>query len=160
MKRTTFYTFHERIRQPLQASVVRGIQRVSCYCQYLVTWLCVGGGRGVIGSEVCVRGVSLGISTHVWCICHVQTGTCLNVGLVPMPHHSRAAGRSSACRDTCQALLSVWKHRSFDSLDSSSALLVVSSLVLINGYAAREHISHNPPRSCILRQSRNGIAQA
>jgi hypothetical protein len=60
------YAFNERTRQSLWASVVRNVQRVSCYCQCPVIWLCVGGLRGVTAALECVRNGSLQISLRVW----------------------------------------------------------------------------------------------
>jgi hypothetical protein len=130
MKRRSLYTFNERIRQPLRASVVRDVQRVSCYCQCPVIWLCVGGLRGVTAAMEYVRNGSLRMSLHVWCIYHVQTGTCLNTALAPIPQLSRAANRSSASSHLSQCL----DHGYFDSLHSSSA--------------SRRLFAHSGQRSC------------
>jgi hypothetical protein len=151
------YTFNKRTRQPPRASVVRDVQRVSCYCQCLVIWLCVGGLRGVTAAVECVRNGSLRVSLHVWWICHVQTGTCLNAALVPMPQLSRAANRASASSHHSQYLETPLFSFAGLELRLSSSLRSFWPTVMPRGSTSATTCDDQPlPRT--LRRSNNRIA--
>jgi hypothetical protein len=153
----TLYTFDERTRQPLRASVVRDVQRVSCYCQCLVIWQCVGGLRGVTAAVECVCNGSLQLSLHVWYICNVQTGTCLNTALVPMPQLSRAANRASASSHHSQCLETPLFSFAGLELRLSSSLRSFWPTVMPRGSTSAT-IRDDPPLSRTSRRWRNGIA--